>query len=107
MLLFFIDGYPSFPIITSTLFESNSITINWKMDDTAERYEIQYNFTIRECTSIMSTQSRQVNTTNKTNFTLRERIEEDSDYYISLTAVNSNGSSQADVITNKTKEAGT
>ena len=89
------------------MFESNSITIKWQRDDAAEHYEIQYNFTIRECTSIMSMQSRQVNTTNKTNFTLRGGIEEDSDYNIILTAVNSHGSSQADVIMNATKEAGT
>jgi hypothetical protein len=110
--ILYIAEFPPRPIITNTSFESNSIAIYWQSNDAIEYYRIRYNFVIRECTSeaSMSTQSRQVNTTNKSNIilnSLNNEIEEDSDYNISLIAINSTQKSQAIMIMNATKEAGT
>lgn len=109
-LFFHVAVPPSHPVITNTSFGSNSIAINWQRDDAVEYYQIQYNFTIRECkfSSKVNMQNRTVNTT-KSGIVLNgpsDGIEEDSDYNISLIAINSNGNSQANMIMNTTKEAG-
>ena len=104
----------SSPTITNYFFESNSITIYWEQDDLAQSYKIQYNFTIRECADEMATliTSHELNETmNRNNYTIRNSadmpVEEDSDYNISLIAVNSNVNSPAAIINGTTKQTGT
>lgn len=108
----FTVGPPLPPVITETSFESTSISISWQDDDTVDHYEIQYNFTVRECANDMDMQITSIgpqmimaNSYVLLNGT-ETRVEEDSNYSISLTAVNSIGKSQATIITNMTLEAG-
>ena len=103
----------SSPTITNYSIESNSIAIYWEQDDLAQSYKIQYNFTIRECADEMATliTSHELNETmNRNNYTIRNSadmpVEEDSDYNISLVAVNSDVSSPAAIIIGTTKQAG-
>ena len=100
-------------MITNHSFESNSIAIYWEQDDLARSYKIQYNFTIRECADEMATlvTSHELSVTmNRNNYTIRNSadmpVEEDSDYNISLIAINSNVSSPAVIIIGTTKQAG-
>jgi hypothetical protein len=72
-------------------------------------YELQYNFTIRECDSELNMNTMQVDMTNDTSIVLNDidnGVEEDSDYNILLSAVNGTGKSQAPIIMNMTKAAG-
>ena len=101
------------PIITNYSFESNSITIYWEQDDLATSYTIQYNFTIRECADEMAgldIEQELSGIMEKNNYTIRNgtnmRVEEDSDYNVSLVAVNSNVSSPATIIIGTTKQTG-
>ena len=104
------------PLITNqSLFESKSITLYWEQDNAAavESYKIQYSYTIRQCANEMNTDSEVTDELNKiqimarNNYTIRDStVEEDSDYNISLVAVNSNVSSPADTIMGTTKQAG-
>ena len=101
------------PSIISQSFEPDFIVIHWEQDSTIKSYKIQYNFTIRECADEMA---RQVTNNyelseimERNNYTINSTnvpVEEDSDYNISLIAVNSNVSSPAAVIIGTTKEAG-
>ena len=101
------------PSITNQSFESNIITIYWKQNDAVESYRIQYNFTIRQCANEMATQitnDELNNITERNNYTIHNAaslpVEEDSNYNISLIAVNSDVRSPAAIIMNTTKEAG-
>ena len=102
----------SSPMITNHSFESNSIAIYWEQDDLAQSYKIQYNFTIRECADEMASlvTSHELSETMRNNYTICNGInmpvEEDSDYNISLIAVNSNVNSPAAIIIGTTKQAG-
>ena len=102
----------SSPTITNYSFESNSIAIYWEQDDLAQSYKLQYNFTIRQCADEMATlvTSHELSgTMNRNNYTIHNsadmQVEEDSDYNISLIAVNSNVSSPAATIIGTTKQA--
>ena len=74
------------------------------------RYELQYEYTIRECASELNmTYIMQMATVNERNIILTgtdDGVEEDSDYSILLIAVNNNGASHAPIILNMTKEGG-
>ena len=103
------------PSITNHSFESDFVAIYWEQGDAVESYKIQYSYTIRQCTndSEMVTQviDYKLNILKARNsYTIHNSastpVEEDSDYKISLIAVNSNVSSPAAVIVNTTKEAG-
>jgi hypothetical protein len=102
------------PTITTHSFESDSITIYWEEDDIVESYKIQYNFTIRECADEMArlvTSSSELSEIMERNsYTIHNStnmpVEEDSDYNISVIAVNSDVSSPAAIIMGTTKQAG-
>ena len=100
----------SSPVITNYSFESNSIAIYWEQDDLAQSYKIQYNFTIRECADKMTRLVTSHELMNRNNYTIHNSadipVEEDSDYNISLIAVNSNVNSPAATIIGTTKQAG-
>jgi hypothetical protein len=99
------------PNIINHSFESDSITIYWTQDDTVKSYKIQYNFTIRECTDEMDTPVTNHEIMERNNYTIHNStnmpVEEDSDYNISLVAINSDVSSPAAIIRGRTKQAGT
>ena len=94
---------PAAPDITEISANSTSITITWEQDLSSDVlwYELQYNFTIRECENNNNT----VNTGiilidgHLRNYTLGNNtgtaVEEDSTSIISVTAVNSAGKSEA------------
>ena len=89
----------------------NFIALYWEQDDAVKFYKIQYNFTIRECADEMARQvtNHELSEIMRNNYTINSTnvpVEEDSDYNISLVAVNSNVSSPATVIMGTTKQAG-
>ena len=103
------------PSITNQSFESDSVVIYWEQDNAVESYKIQYSFTIRECTgdsemAIPHTNDKLKMTMARNHYTIHNSantpVEEDSDYNISLIAVNSDVSSPVAVIMGTTKEAG-
>ena len=107
---------PATPTITDISPESSSITITWEQDLSSDVlwYEIQYNFTIRECLdntwNAWNIWNVTINNGSLRNYTLVNStvtpVEEDSDYFIMLTAVNSDGKSEPTVIETSTSAAG-
>ena len=92
---------PAAPTIIDISSESTSITITWEQDLSSDVlwYEIQYNFSIRECQdNIWNAWNVIINDGSLRNYTLVNStdtpVEEDSDYFIMLTAVNSDGKSE-------------
>ena len=74
-------------------------------------YEIQYNFTIRECQESSEIfWNITINNSSLRNYTLVNStdtpVEEDSDYFIMLTAVNSDGKNEPTTIETTTLAAG-
>lgn len=89
--------------MTSISIESTSINISWVQNDTTvDYYEIQYNFTVKECNSIMKIFGPIKINNSTTEYTLSNStntpVEEDSVYSISLTAVNSVGQNETVVV---------
>ena len=97
------------PVITNVLANSTSITINWTQNLSSDVfwYELRYNFTIEECYS--ENASKWING-SLTSYTLKNSsetpVEEDSAYDIFLTAVNSDGRSEASTTQISTLGAG-
>ena len=109
----YIVDLPATPTINEVSSESTSITITWEQDLSSDvfGYEIQYNFTIRECQD----DSRNVwnviiSDGSLRNYTLVNStdtpVEEDSDYFIMFTALNSDGKSEPVAIEIDTLAAG-
>ena len=105
------------PVITNVSASSTSITINWNQNLSSDVfwYELRYNFTIKECYSenIVNTWSNEwidIINGSLTSYTLTNSsetpIEEDSAYDIFLTAVNSDGRSEASTTEISTLGAG-
>ena len=101
---------PAMPVITDVSANSTSITINWNQSLSSDVfwYELRYNFTIKECYS-ENNASKWING-SLTSYTLRNSsetpVEEDSAYSIFLTAVNSDGRSEASTTEISTLGAG-
>ena len=94
-------------------FETNNITIQWQSDEAVDHYELQYNFTIIDCTSTSDTDEQYNSSVIETTMdsyvianNVTYRVEENSNYVISLIVVGSNGRSQPEIIMGKTKESG-
>ena len=72
-------------------------------------FEIDYNFTIRQCPDLIHSASLKINSSVR-HYTLLDStmspIEEDSEYMISLRAVNIAGKTEADLQTISTTAAG-
>ena len=104
------------PVITNVSANTTSITINWNQNLSSDVfwYELQYNFTIEECYSENNTWSNEwidiMINGSLTSYTLRNSsetlVEEDSAYNIFLTAVNSDGRSEASTTQISTLGAG-
>ena len=88
--------------------DSTSINITWttKDIDIVHGYEIQYNYSIRECQSNSEVMNVLINDGNVNGYTLYD-VEEDSDFTISLIAINPAGKSRATTETATTLQAGT
>ena len=102
ILLHFIVDLPVVPLIKNVSAGSTSITITWEKDlystSNLSWYELQYNFTIRECENYTGKGNEIING-SLSSYTLRKSsetpVEEDSVYSIILRAVNSDGKSEA------------
>ena len=106
---------PAMPVITNVSVYSTSITFNWEQDLSSDvfYYELQYNFTIRECYSEGNTKEWIyviIDNSSLSSYTLENSsespVEEDSVYSIILIAVNSDGVSEAIVTKISTQGAG-
>ena len=108
---------PSSPMISETKFESNNINISWNKDVTVDHYNIQYNVTILECAGEISAMQNgnyksSVMTVNSSFYVINgsvNRTEENSNYTISITAVNTKPirvKSEPTITTIMTEEAG-
>ena len=113
MNLYTVVDLPAAPTIIDISSESSSITITWEQDLSSDVlwYEIQYNFTIRECPgNSRNVWNVTINDSSLRSYTLANStdtpVEEDSDYFIMLTAVNSDGKSEPIVIETSTLAAG-
>ena len=101
IIYLFIEPIPSPTNLISTSTES-SIFLQWEQDKNSliDRYEIVYNYTVRRC-GIPNTLSIKISISNdgtsRHNLSNSDTtpIEEDSEYSISLTAMNSVGRSES------------
>ena len=105
--LFFFLGPPSSPTILSTSPQSTSITLTWSQPsmDVVDSYQISYSFTIRGCGTTMPTIV--VSAAGSSREYFLTRLEENSDFTISITAMNGAGSSSPTITTTRTAIAGT
>ena len=104
----YVDPLPSPTSLTVTESLPTSISLMWEQPqgaDAVDSYEISYNFTVNECsgdednfppvTAIVIDGSLRSHTITNSTMT---PVEEDSIYYISLTAANSVGRSEATIV---------
>ena len=78
--------------------DSTFINVTWtkKDNDIVHSYELQYNYSIRECRSKSDVINVSINSGNNiTNSYTLYNVEEDSDFTISLVAINPAGRSEA------------
>ena len=103
--------FPAKPNITQPSSTFTSINISWTQNliSDVDWFEIDYNFTIRQCPDLIHNASLKINSSMR-HYTLLDStmtpIEEDSEYTISLRAVNIVGNSEADLQTISTPAAG-
>lgn len=103
---------PSIPSNITAFPKSTSITITWEQDlhSDVHQYELRYTFTIKECQNNNGEVWNVTIDGYKRNYTITDSsitpVEEDSDYTISFTAVNSVGKSEALTIETTTEETG-
>lgn len=103
---------PVMPVITDVTASSTSITITWNQNTSSDviRYELRYNFTIRECE--IRSDNIEVGMINGSlrNYTLENStetpVEEDSDYTIFLSAINFDGASDSSITEVSTQGSG-
>ena len=89
-----------------TLPDSTFIIITWKnKEDIVYGYELQYSYRIRECQSNSYVMKISIDNGNINNYTLYD-LEEDSDFTISLIAINPAGRSTAATEMATTLQAG-
>ena len=105
--------FPAKPNITKVSSTSTSINITWTQNLTsdANSFEIEYNFTISQCPDLgVLNGSLRIDNSSVRHYTLLNSsatpVEEDSNYTISLRAVNMAGNSEAAVYRTTTLEAG-
>jgi small nuclear ribonucleoprotein (snRNP)-like protein len=102
VVLIILVDLPAVPLITNVSAGSTYITITWEkeLSGALHWYELEYNFTIRDCKNYTG-EGKEVISGHLSNYTLRNSsetpVEEDSIYNIFLTAVNSDGRSEANV----------
>ena len=109
----YVVDLPATPTIIKISSESTSITITWEQDLFSDvlGYEIQYNFTIRKCPgNSWNVWNVTISDSSLRNYTLVNStvtpVEEDSDYFIMFSAVNSNGKSEPVTIETNTLASG-
>ena len=109
----YVVDLPATPTIIKISSESTSITITWEQDLSSDvlGYEIQYNFTIRECPgNSWNVWNVTISDSSLRNYTLVNStdtpVEEDSDYFLMFSAVNSDGKSEPVTIETNTSTAG-
>lgn len=90
---------PAMPVITNVTASSTSITVTWDQNISSDViwYELQYNFTIRECEIRSNNVEIGIIDGSLRNYTLENStatpVEEDSAYTIFLSAINFDGTS--------------
>ena len=100
-------GRPSQPIRMQISPDSTFINITWAKNnsDIVYGYEIQYNYSIRECQSNSDDINIIINDGKINRYTLYD-VQENSDFTISLVAINPAGRSRAATKTTTTLQAG-
>ena len=102
-------GRPSPPLILNVVPESTTVNISWstnlKGSDVIHKYEIQYNYTFRECQN-SSNDILNILFVSPSKWHTLTNLEEDSDLTISLVAVNPAGSSEETVVNTATLQSG-
>ena len=106
MILIFTVGRPSQITNLSSVAISNSINISWSFDkrDVIFGYKLQYRYTIRECRS--SSDLMNVTFDSTANSYILENLEEDSNFSISLFAINPAGRSEPACLNTTTLQSG-
>ena len=112
-LRFVADGVPSVPVnFVGSAATPTSITLTWEQlgEPDVDRYEINYRYIINECSVIDPLVSTTLSNSSQRSYTIENGadtpVEEDSDYQISLIAINGVGSSPEARIQITTPEAG-
>ena len=94
------------PVLTDATATSTTIALSWTQDSSSvDSYTVSYTYTIRRCSSGPVTGREEISDGNARSFTLLD-LEEDSDYKITLTAVNAAGQLTSNQITTTTSEVG-
>lgn len=105
----FVAGSPSKPTGLNASAGATTVNITWSTPSASivYDYELQYNYSIRECLNNSPKMMKSIPISNRTSRHTLENLEEDSDFFISLIAMNPAGSSEAAVLTASTLVSGT
>ena len=103
----FVVGSPSQPIGMNASVGSTVVNITWskRSNDIVHQYELQYSYRIRECLNNSGTSNITELSNSSRSHTL-ENQEEDSDFTISLFAINPAGKSEAATVMATTLPSG-
>ena len=94
------------PVLMDATATSTTIALSWTQSGSSvDSYTVSYNYTIRRCGSGPVSGSEEISDGNARNFNLTG-LEEDSDYTITLTAINLAGQLTSNQISTNTKSAG-
>jgi hypothetical protein len=102
-------GRPSQPIGLNTSVGPTNVTITWSTRDSdiVHGYELQYDYHIRQCPNNAPGMVRSINISNSTNSHTLVDLEEDSEFNLSLTALNPAGRSEPASVVATTLPSGT
>ena len=106
MILIFTVGRPFRLTNLNVVTDSTSISVSWSFDkrDIIFGYELQYRYTIRECWR--SSELMNITFASPANSYILENLEEDSDFTISLFAINPAGRSEPACLNTTTLQSG-
>ena len=106
MILIFTVGKPFQLTNLNVVTDSTSISVSWSFDkrDVIFGYELQYRYTIRECQR--NSDLMNVTFDSPANSYIIENLEEDSDFIISLFAINPAGRSEPACLNTTTLQSG-
>ena len=99
---------PSAPVIIGTFYRNRSIFVNWShpTNEVTELFTISYYYNVLECRGSLGNYSDRDNVTNTRRNYIISETEEDSDYTITIIAVNGTGSNMSAPHTVTTKIEG-
>ena len=98
--------YTVAPVLMDATATSTTIAFSWTQSGSSvDNYTVSYTYTIRQCGLGPMSKIEEISDGNARSFNLND-LEEDSDYTITLTAINSAGQLTSNQISTTTKSAG-